>query len=46
MPKAEALAVKGGRFLAVGNNSDIKALIGKRTQIFDGKQMTVVPGFE
>ena len=45
MPKAEALAVKGGRFLAVGNNSDIKALIGKRTQIFDGKQMTVVPGF-
>src|SRR5277367_160475 len=45
MPKAEAFAVKGGRFLAVGNNSDIKALIGKRTQTYDGKQMTVVPGF-
>ena len=45
MPKAEAFAVKGGRFLAVGNNSDIKALIGKRTQIYDGRQMTVVPGF-
>jgi predicted amidohydrolase YtcJ len=45
MPRAEAFAVKGGRFLAVGSNSDIKGLIGKRTQAYDGQQMTVVPGF-
>lgn len=44
-PKAEAFAVKGGRFLAVGSTEDIKALIGKATQTFDAKQMTVVPGF-
>ncbi len=44
-PKAEAFAVKAGRFTAVGATEDIKALIGKRTQTFDAKQMTVVPGF-
>ena len=45
MPKAEAFAVKGGRFVAVGTNADIKGLIGKKTQTYDAKQMTVVPGF-
>ncbi len=44
-PKAEAFAVKAGRFVAVGSNNDIKALIGKGTQTFDAKQMTIVPGF-
>ncbi len=45
MPKVEAFAVKAGRFTAVGSTADMKALIGKRTQAFDAKQMTVVPGF-
>src|ERR1043166_3458033 len=31
-PTAEAFAVKGGRFLAVGSTADIKGLIGKQTQ--------------
>ena len=44
-PKAEAFAVKGGRFAAVGTTTDIKGLIGKGTQILDAKQMTIVPGF-
>src|SRR5437660_4446310 len=44
-PRAEAFAVKGGRFVAVGSTEDIKALIGKGTQAFDAKQMTIVPGF-
>src|SRR5215471_14512121 len=44
-PKAEAFAVKAGRFIAVGSNADIKALIGKGTQTFDARQMTIVPGF-
>jgi predicted amidohydrolase YtcJ len=44
-PKAEAFAVKAGRFAAVGSNADIRALIAKGTQTFDAKQMTVVPGF-
>jgi predicted amidohydrolase YtcJ len=45
MPKAEAFAVKGGRFTAVGSSADIKSLIGKGTQTFDARQMTIVPGF-
>src|SRR5579863_3461056 len=45
VPKAEAFAVKAGRFVAVGSNADIKELIAKGTQTFDAMQMTVVPGF-
>jgi len=44
-PKAEAFAVTAGRFAAVGSSADIRALIGKGTQTFDGRQMTIVPGF-
>jgi predicted amidohydrolase YtcJ len=45
LPTAEAFAVKGGRFIAVGSNEDVKGLIGNATQTFDARQMTVVPGF-
>src|SRR5580700_8930061 len=44
-PKVEAFAVKAGRFVAVGNTTEMKALIGKGTQTFDAKEMAVVPGF-
>ena len=44
-PKAEGFAIKAGRFVAIGGTEDVKALIGKGTQTFDAKQMTVVPGF-
>ena len=30
-PRAQAFAVKAGRFVAVGDTEDIKSLIGKRT---------------
>jgi hypothetical protein len=45
MPRAEAFAVTGSRFTAVGSTSDIKGLAGRRTQVYDAKGMTVVPGF-
>src|SRR5450631_1711541 len=45
MAKAEAFALKGDRFVALGTNSDIRRLIGKHTQIIDAQQLTVVPGF-
>jgi predicted amidohydrolase YtcJ len=45
LPRAEAFAAKGGRFVAVGTTADIKGLIGKNTQQVDARQMTVVPGF-
>jgi len=43
--RAEAFAVSGGRFTAVGSSADIKGLAGRTTEVFDAKQMTVVPGF-
>jgi len=45
MPKAEAFAVKGSRFVYVGSSAETKAFIGRSTRTFDTKQMTVVPGF-
>src|SRR5262245_10414856 len=45
VPSAQGFAVKGGRFVAVGSTADIRGLAGKTTQLFDAKQMTVVPGF-
>ncbi len=44
-PRAQAFAVKAGRFVAIGDTEDVKSLIGKRTQTYDAKQMTIVPGF-
>lgn len=44
-PRAEAFAVKDGRFVAVGSNERIKGLAGRRTQRVDADGMTVVPGF-
>ncbi|MBV8845826.1 MAG: amidohydrolase [Bryobacterales bacterium] len=44
-PRAEAFAVKAGRFAAVGNNAEIRALTGKGAQTFDARQMAIVPGF-
>src|SRR5262249_2241720 len=45
LPRTEAFAIHAGRFIAVASSAEIKGLIGKRTQIFDAKQMTIVPGF-
>jgi predicted amidohydrolase YtcJ len=44
-PKAQAFAVRAGRFAAVGSDESVKKLVGKGTQILDAKQMTIVPGF-
>ena len=44
-PRAEALAISGGRFVAMGRSAAIRALAGKRTQVIDAKGMTILPGF-
>lgn len=44
-PKVQGFAVRNGRFVAVGSNTEVKAHIGKKTQTLDAKQMTIVPGF-
>ena len=43
--RAEAFAVKNGRFVAIGSNDAIRALAGNGTKTFDAQQMTIVPGF-
>lgn len=44
-PRAEAFAVKDGRFLAVGSADDIRNVTSGRTRVIDAGGMTVVPGF-
>jgi hypothetical protein len=44
-PRAEAFAVKNGRFVAVGSTSDIRNLATARTRVIDAGGQTVTPGF-
>jgi predicted amidohydrolase YtcJ len=44
-PEVEALAVWRGRILAVGNNADLKPLIGPDTKVIDLQKRRVLPGF-
>src|SRR5687767_13256750 len=44
-PRATALAVAGGRFVAVGTDRDITAHIAPSTRVLDLKEKTIVPGF-
>ena len=43
-PRAQAFAVKDGKFLQVGDNQSIKKLIGKNTKVVDAKGKTLIPG--
>ncbi len=45
LPRAEAFAVKDGRFIAVGSSADIRNLVANGTVVIDGEGMTVTPGF-
>ena len=44
-PSAQALAVRGGRLVAVGSDRDMQALIGPATKQVDLGGKRVVPGF-
>jgi predicted amidohydrolase YtcJ len=44
-PRAEAFAIKDGRFVAVGSSADVQNLKGPATQVIDARGRTVVPGF-
>ncbi|AZD60288.1 amidohydrolase [Pseudomonas chlororaphis] len=43
-PTATAVAIKDGRFIAVGNDAEAMALRGSATQVIDLKGRTVIPG--
>jgi len=42
---ATALAVRDGRFVAVGSDEDVRPHIGEKTRVVDGRGRTVIPGF-
>ncbi len=44
-PMAELVAVKAGKILATGKNSDISSFSGLRTKLVDCRKMTIIPGF-
>jgi len=44
-PRAQAVAIKGGRIMAVGRQEDILALGNQRTRLIDAGGKSVLPGF-
>lgn len=44
-PRAEALAVSDGKFVAIGTSEEIGALVGKDTTVIDAEGKTIAPGF-
>lgn len=44
-PRAQALAVTGGRITAVGARTDVEELVGPDTRVVDVGGATVLPGF-
>ena len=44
-PRARALAVSGGRIIAVGGEEDVRALAGDQTQMIDAGGRLLLPGF-
>ena len=42
--RADSLAIKGNRIIAVGSNADVKALKDKHTRVIDAQMNTVMPG--
>ncbi len=45
MPRVQAIAVRGGRIVAIGSDAEIQKLKGKRTQVVDLGGHFVMPGF-
>lgn len=44
-PRAEALAVAGGRIVAVGTEADVATFVGPTTRVVELRDRLVVPGF-
>jgi hypothetical protein len=45
LPRAQAFAVRDGRFIAVGANTDVEPFIGAGTTVISARGKTIVPGF-
>jgi predicted amidohydrolase YtcJ len=45
LPRAQALAARGGRIVAVGSDADMKPLVGPQTRVIDLAGRLAIPGF-
>ncbi len=45
LPRAQAIAIKDGKILAMGKTSDINHIRGSNTKVLDCSQKTILPGF-
>ena len=43
-PRAQAVAIRDGKFVGVGSNEDIEGLIGPTTHVKDASGLTIIPG--
>ena len=43
-PLASAVAMAGGRFVAVGDAAEVMALVGSNTRVIDARARRVIPG--
>jgi len=43
-PRAQAIAVKFDRIIAVGQDDEVRSLVGPNTRVMDARGMTIVPG--
>ena len=43
-PRAEAIAIRNGKIIAIGADREIRKYIGHKTKIIDAKGKTVIPG--
>src|SRR4030042_2180950 len=43
-PRAEAVAVQGDKFVAVGSNEEVRRFVSNRTEVVDANSCSVVPG--
>jgi predicted amidohydrolase YtcJ len=44
-PRAEALAVNGGTFVAIGSTEEITQFVGESTTVINAEGKTIMPGF-
>ncbi len=45
VPEAQAIAIAGGRIVALGTSADMKRYVGPSTEVIDVKGQLVIPGF-
>jgi predicted amidohydrolase YtcJ len=45
-PRAEAVAVRGNRIVALGTSAKLQSYVGPRSRVMDLRGRTVVPGFD